>query len=307
MSRRFFIRFGSQPLLVALWLSNITCAQSPNCAQQECIQPAVQETKVIIDEIKFRPNNTRFHVDYARLLNFVQQFSIVDIPGETDSKWTSECAELIREGLQEQGYQQLSLMIKPHLVREEANGKHYSIDAELKRGPQYRLGEIEFSGATVFSPTELRGLFPLRHGEIVDVSKIRQGMMSMEAFYGSKGFIDAFPDPSSAYDEKNSLVNILMKMDEGKQYHVRTLYIEGLDPNTLQLLESQLRPGQVFDQPSFRRFFVEHRAALPTNISIGDAIQVKIDGASSGVDIVVDFSAPSPYAAGPVVYSSPSD
>ena len=70
--------------------------------------------------------------------------------------------------------------------------------------------------------------FPLQRGEILDVFEIRQGMESITALYGSKGFIDAFSEPYLAYDEKNLLVDILMKVDEGNQYYVKTLYIEGL-------------------------------------------------------------------------------
>ena len=76
-------------------------------------------------------------------------------------------------------------------------------------------------------------------------------------------------------DVKNLLIDVLFKVDEGKQYHVRDVEIHGIDPQAEQALKSQFGYGQVFDVALFRNFF--------------DAIQVRRDLANASVDIVLDF------------------
>ena len=82
---------------------------------------------------------------------------------------------------------------------------------------------------------------------------------------------------------------MLIKVDEGGQYHVRTVETHGLDPKTERLLKSRFEPGQVFDSLAFRRFFDEQKAALPRGVSLNDAIQVRRDVRDASVDLSVDL------------------
>jgi outer membrane protein assembly factor BamA len=150
------------------------------------------------------------------------------------------------------------------------------------------MGEIKFSGATAFSAGELRKQFAIQQEEVFDVSKIREGMESMTRLYDSKGFIDQVPEPEISIDDKSSRIDILMKVDEGKPYFVGTVSIQGLDSKVEQLLQSQLVPGQVFDNYALRRFFTEHKAELPENLSFDDVVKINKDVRSSTVIITID-------------------
>ena len=77
----------------------------------------------------------------------------------------------------------------------------------------------------------------------------------MARLYSGKGFIDMVPEPETKIDSKSLLIDVLLKVDEGKQFHVRTLEIHGLNPQGEQVLKSQLAPGQVFDGSVFWNFF----------------------------------------------------
>jgi outer membrane protein assembly factor BamA len=126
----------------------------------------------------------------------------------------------------------------PYLVRAETREHLYAVAVEVESGAQYRLGEIQFSGATIFSDAELREQFALQRNETFDVTKVREGMDSMLRLYDSKGFIDQVPEPDIFIDNEKRLVNILVKVVEGKQFRVRTAEIYGLDSGTEQLLKS---------------------------------------------------------------------
>ena len=148
---------------------------------------------------------------------------------------------------------------------------------------------LQVSGATVFPSDQLRDQFLLQHGEVFDAPKIRQGLESIAKLYGSKGYIDATPEPDTAIDEKNGIINLVIKVDEEKQYRVRMVETYGLDPETERLLKSRLGPGQVFDSVTLWKFFDEHKAALPQDVLLNDAIQVRRDVGSASVDLIVDF------------------
>jgi outer membrane protein assembly factor BamA len=129
----------------------------------------------------------------------------------------------------------------------------------------------------------------LHRGELFDVAKIRQGLESIGRLYGSKGYIDATPEPDTTVDGENGIIDLLVKVDEGEQYHVRMLETHGLDPKTERLLKSRLEPGQVFDTVAFRKFFDGHKAALPRDMLLNDAIHVRRDVGDASVDLTVDF------------------
>lgn len=105
------------------------------------------------------------------------------------------------------------------------------------------------------------------------------------------------PWPEINIDVKNLLIDVLFKVDEGKQYHVRDVEIHGIDPQAERALKSQFGYGRVFDVAPFRNFFEEHKSGLPTDVSLDDAIQVRRDLANASVDIVLDF-APVPKCSG---------
>jgi outer membrane protein assembly factor BamA len=69
------------------------------------------------------------------------------------------------------------------------------VNVEIDSRPQFRLDEIRFSGATVFSAAELRAQFSLHRGDLFDVSELRKGLSSMTKLYGNNGFIDMTPEP----------------------------------------------------------------------------------------------------------------
>jgi hypothetical protein len=98
-----------------------------------------------------------------------------------------------------------------------------------------------------------------------------------QAYTAGRGFIDMVPWPEINIDVKNLLIDVLFKVDEGKQYHVRDVEIHGIDPQAEQALKSQFGYGQVFDVAPFRNFFEEHKSGLPTDVSLDDAIQVRRD------------------------------
>jgi len=290
MTRRVDARFGVLALLAALGSSCLASAQSQ--VRVDCHPRAPSTTegiKIIVTDVEFRGENPLPDSVRAQLVSDIQQLNLNVALAEADAGWLGEVERPIREAIRKLGYFRVLLTTTPYLVLAESRERHYVVSVEIESGPQYRLGELRVSGTRVFPADQLRDQFLLQHGELFDVPKIRQGLESIAKLYGSKGYIDATPEPDTTIDEKNGTIDVVIKVDEEKQYRVRMVETHGLALEAERLLKSRLEPGQVFDSVAFWKFFDEHKAALPQDVMLDDAIQVRRDISSATVDLTVDL------------------
>jgi len=263
------------------------CFNTPDHAKSQ--ERTTERIKIRVTDVEFRGDNPLSDTIWAQLVSDIQQLNLTVALSEADSGWLFEVENPVREAMRSLGYFKVLVTATPYLVLATSQERRYGVSIEIGSGPQYRLGELQVSGATVFPADELGDQFLLHRGELFDVAKIRQGLESIARLYGSKGYIDATPEPDTTVDEENGIIDVLIKVDEGGQYHVRMVETHGLDLKTERLLKSRFEPGQVFDSLGFRRFFDEQEAALPRGVSLNDAIQVLRDVGDASVDLSVDF------------------
>jgi Surface antigen variable number repeat len=290
MIRRVDVRFGVLALLGVLSSSCLARAQSQfrvDCHAR--VSSAAERIRITVSDVEFHEDNPLPDTIRAQLVRDIQQLNLTVALPEADSGWLFEVENPIREAMRSLGYFKVLVTATPYLVLAASHERRYVVSVEIESGPQYRLGGLQVSGATVFRADQLRDQFLLHRGELFDVAKIREGLESIGRLYGSKGYIDATPEPDTTVDGENGIIDLLVKVDEGGQYHVRMLETHGLDPKTERLLKSRLEPDQVFDSVAFRKFFDEHKAALPREVSLNDAIHVRRDVGDASVDLTVDF------------------
>ena len=263
------------------------CFNAPDHAKSQ--ERTTERIKITITDVEFRGENPLPDTIQAQLVRDIQQLNLTAALSEADSGWLFEVENPIREAIRSLGYFKVLVTATPYLVLAASQERRYVVSAEIESGRQYRLGGLQVSGATVFPADEVRDQVLLHRGELFDVARIRQGLESIGRLYGSKGYIDATPEPDTTVDEENGIIDLLIKVDEGVQYHVRMVETHGLDPKTERLLKSRWEPGQVFDTVAFRKFFDEQNAALPRGVSFNDAIHVRHDVGDASVDLTVDF------------------
>ena len=263
------------------------CFNAPDRAKSQ--ERTTERIKITVTDVEFRGDNPLPDTIRTQLVRDIEQLNLTVALSEADSGWLFEVENPIREVMRSLGYFKALVTVTPYLVLAGSQERRYVVSAEIESGPQYRLGELQVSGASVFPADEVRDQFLLHRGELFDVAKIRQGMESVGRLYGSKGYIDVTPEPDTTVDDENGIIDVLIKVDEGGQYHVRMVETHGLDPKTERLLKSRFEPGQVFDSVAFRKFFDEQKAALPLSVSLNDAIHVGRDVGDASVDLTVDF------------------
>jgi outer membrane protein insertion porin family len=148
----------------------------------------------------------------------------------------------------------------------DGKSRWVQLQIPVTEGPRYKIGEVGFSGNTVVKTEGLRPLFKVDRGEWFNEKKIRKGFEKARELYGSAGYWEftgspeyAFPNdpnaapgaagpppppspeasagppasPASAPQTNGSkpngepVVNITMRLDEGKQYFVNRIIFLG--------------------------------------------------------------------------------
>ncbi|MBM3801828.1 MAG: outer membrane protein assembly factor BamA [Acidimicrobiia bacterium] len=106
-------------------------------------------------------------------------------------------------------------------------GKRVFIDVDLEEGNQYRVGEVNFTGNTLFKSDLLLRVFGMQQGEVFNGELIRKGFENLKKIYGGQGYINFTPIPRQDIDDEAKLVNVVFDFDEGHRYRLRRLDFVG--------------------------------------------------------------------------------
>ena len=150
----------------------------------------------------------------------------------------------------EKGYLRASFSppkAKPESNAECENG--LTVSMYVDEGSIYVWDKAAWDGAQALTPQELDAALGMRNREIANVVKIDKGVASVRRAYARKGFLLASVRASQEFDDSNRSVAYHFLVEEGPQYHMGDLTIEGLseaDTNNLRGRWAILH-GDVYD------------------------------------------------------------
>ena len=148
-----------------------------------------------------------------------------------------EVQERVRVKLRDLGfyYAQVDAPELSPLRQAETTQAHAMNDVDVSvkvlPGAQYRFGVIEFKHATVFPPDKLRGQFPVKAGNLFNVTSVSYGLSQLRNLYQANGHINFGAVPTPAIDERLHVVNLTIDLDEGKAYVFGQLILDGVEPH----------------------------------------------------------------------------
>ena len=234
-------------------------------------------------------------------------------------------AEKVVEYYRERGYVKAQVGQPTLRVLEDSKdgrNRYVELQIPVTEGPRYKVGEFTFAGNKVVKTDGLRPLFKLEPGEWYNEKKIRKGLDKAREAYGSIGYFEftGYPDLSfpgepqdGAGENANAagppppsppaaatagkpvaklgeapVVNVTMRMEEGKQYFVNRITFVGNTTTRDNVIRREIRlfEGGVFNTEalkySVRRI---NQLGYFKNLE-GDAIDVqKTPGADNKVDV----------------------
>src|SRR5260370_20970519 len=140
----------------------------------------------------------------------------------------------------------------------KSSGKAVNITIPIEEGPQFRMGALRIVSADPdkalsLKVEALKGAFPLKKGEIFNVSKLRKAMKDYTSIYGEYGFIDFTPEPEFDIHDDTKIVDLTLKFDEQNQYYVRRIDVSGNTTTRDKVIRRELLldGGQLFNKPAY--------------------------------------------------------
>ncbi len=119
----------------------------------------------------------------------------------------------------------------------------------VDKGICYQIGQICFSGNTLFSDEQIWNAFTFKERWVYSPERIRSTAKAINDLYGSCGYIDAGIDIQLSLRENCPIYDVQVIIDEGKQYYVGLIKVFGNQCTKVGtvLHESLLCPGDVFN------------------------------------------------------------
>ncbi|MCU1285073.1 MAG: surface antigen [Acidobacteriales bacterium] len=178
-----------------------------------------------------------------------------------DSTKLQEDAERVREAYQERGYFKALIGDPETKMRDtgglrlnpfggKKSGKAVDITVPISEGDRYKLGSITFkNGKAVSNMKALRSLFPMKDGEIINVSNLRKGIDNLRKAYGQLGYINFTGVPDMKINEEKKIIDVEVDLDEGKSYSVRRIEFTGNTTTRDKVIrrELALEEGNVYN------------------------------------------------------------
>jgi outer membrane protein insertion porin family len=135
----------------------------------------------------------------------------------------------------------------------------------VTEGQRYRIGEFAFDGNKVVKSEHLRTLFKKKTGEYYSEKTMRNGLEKAREIYGAAGYFeftgypdlqpaDPPPDAAPAGRSPAPLVNVTMRVQEGKRYFVNRINFAGNLTTRDDVIRRELRVFEngVFDTEALK-------------------------------------------------------
>ena len=168
-----------------------------------------------------------------------------------------EVEERLRDEWQKRGFFKVQVSSDGNVLTMSPVRERIVLTVHIEEGSQYRLGQIAFKNNKVItSAGVLRNLFPIKEGDIFDRDTISKGLKNLKEAYGQLGYINFTSIPNTAINEKAQTISLDIDVDEGKQFSVSSIAIEGAPAQVLKDLA--LAPGQVYNERLVELFLQKH-------------------------------------------------
>jgi outer membrane protein insertion porin family len=162
----------------------------------------------------------------------------------------------IRKFFQDKGY--LNVGIKITEKTDTARGNNAVMKIDITKGNKVKISKIEFEGVSELSEktvrrklknTKQKAFYKLFSPSKYIPKKFEEDKGKLVDFYNKKGYRDAQIIMDSVYKDSDRTVKIIMKIDEGKQYHYRNTYWEGnyIYPDSVLTEVLGVKKGDVYN------------------------------------------------------------
>jgi outer membrane protein insertion porin family len=169
----------------------------------------------------------------------------------------------------------------------------------VDEGAVYVWDKAEWGGNQSLSAQELDAALGMRAREVANSVKIEKGLGLVRRAYGRKGFLGARVRPAVAFDDDGRRVTYRFQIEEGPQYRMGDLRIEGLPEAEANNLRGRWRllHGEVYDEGYVGEFLKKTMAEFYNDLArqgrplpkLKIGTNVKPDREKLTVDVAIEF------------------
>jgi outer membrane protein assembly factor BamA len=182
---------------------------------------------------------------------------------------------------------------QPRVVRQEGTTTEVDLLVPVEPGAVFRVESVAWSGNKVLALESLDSMIHLPMGEPANAMRLRGDLETAEKSYGAKGYMKAKITPEAGLDEAKSVVRYTFHVEEGEQYHMGELEIQGLDAAAMARVQGawSLREGEPYDAGYAKRFLNDAVKVLPTNVQWSVDTRESVNVEDKTVDVNLRFQA----------------
>lgn len=137
----------------------------------------------------------------------------------------------------------------PSFVPDGAYDDRVHIVYDLEGGERYRLGSVSFVGNTVASSEELRAAFTMAEGDWFRRQDVGKAMERARRLISNRGYARCRFNPDRSIDLATRTINMVIQVDEGRQYRVGRIDIRGneITRDSVVRRAIQIGPGELWN------------------------------------------------------------
>jgi outer membrane protein insertion porin family len=156
-------------------------------------------------------------------------------------------------------------------------------------GAAYNLNRVEWANNSALAVKELDAMLAMKSGAPANGLQFDKGITAIKTAYSRIGLIRATLTPATIFEEANRLVTYRISVNEGGQYRMGNLILNGLPDKDLERARKKwkLKPGDVYDG-SYINEYLDTGLDRRLSARISEA-KVGADKEKLTVDITISF------------------
>jgi len=213
--------------------------------------------KVVIKKITIEGNKALSDKEIKKVMKTKKRwlFSFITGSGYYKKDVMDADIERIRELYQSKGYIYVAIA-KPEITLSPDKRKLY-IKISISEGDQYRVGNVEIIGNTVFSTTELYQQIEMASGKIFNRNALRKDIEKILDLYMEKGYARADVEPIINVNPELKIADITLSITEDGVFRVGRIEITGNTRTRDKVIRREMRldEGDIFNNKLLKRSY----------------------------------------------------
>ena len=196
------------------------------------------------------------------------------------------------------GYKRTGLPLLKELALPVVSSKDdtLKIVIPITEGKLYRVGDLKVEGNSIFSEQQILAGLGLKKGDIADGKRLINGVREdLKKAYGSQGFVlyEADFDPEFKDNPNNpneGIVDITIRIDEGKQFRLRRLEFTGNTFTRDRVLRREvlINEGDIYNQNALELSVLRlNQTQYFDPIDKDQDVEIRTDDEQGDVDLIV--------------------